>query len=96
MATHITPTVNTESEARVKMYDRWLGSPQDEMPYWLRRVISLVAGVAGIIVAGVLGSELGTRLVLLAVVAGGMHLGVRIVWRVTHRETSDRRVSAER
>jgi hypothetical protein len=66
----------------VTLYKRWITSPNDEMPFWLRSLSSLVSGACGFIVSYSVGSGLGARLVLFAVVAGGITLGVGIVWTI--------------
>ena len=68
----------------MKFYDRWIASPWREMPFWPRRVCTLLALAAGFAVSYSLGSGLGQEMLLYLLVAGGITLAVGIAWRATH------------
>lgn len=67
-------------------YRRWISSPSQDMPSWARRVISLVAGVAGYAASFGMGSGLGIRLLVYAAVSSVIMVAPCIVWRATHKE----------
>lgn len=71
----------------MNLYRRWISSPRHEMPYWLERVLNLVALTAGFATSLSLGSGLGERSLLYAAVATGIVIGSRILWRVMHQGT---------
>jgi hypothetical protein len=70
----------------MSVYSRWISSPWHEMPYWVGRALTLVALAAGFAASYSVGRGLGVQLLVYTAVAGGIILGSRIVWRVTHRD----------